>query len=92
MKFSLALFLVVFITLSPLCGQSFADSLSTFLNSFRTEKVYVSHDKPYYAPGETIWCSVRLVDGTTHQTCDASSFVTGTVVRVDGGFSNFAGL
>lgn len=75
MKFFLALFLAVFTTLSSLCGQSFADSLSTFLNSFRTEKVYVGHDKPYYAPGETIWCSVRLVDGTTHQVYDATPLV-----------------
>ena len=75
MKFYCFLLLTAFATLSPLQGQSFADSLSTFLNSYRTEKVYVSHDKPYYAPGETIWCSIRLVDGTTHQAYDATPLV-----------------
>lgn len=75
MKYYLSIFLALIAAQATLCGQGLADSLSAYLNAYRTEKVYVSHDKPYYAPGETIWCSIRLVDGTTHQAYEATPLV-----------------
>jgi len=51
------------------------DLLDDYLQNFHTEKVYVSHDKPSYAPGETIWCKVFMLDGTTHQPFAATPVV-----------------
>jgi hypothetical protein len=39
------------------------------------EKVYVSHDKPVYAPGETIWAKVFHVDGMHHLPFDAHPII-----------------
>jgi hypothetical protein len=51
------------------------DLLTNYLESFHTEKVYVSHDKPGYAPGETIWCKVFMLDGATHRAFAATPVV-----------------
>ncbi|MFK8164331.1 MAG: hypothetical protein AB8H12_17940 [Lewinella sp.] len=85
-------FFTIFLLLVILCpclfGQDAGEKLTDYVTNHRTEKVYVSHDKPYYAPGETIWCSLFLVDGSTH------GFYTGTPVvyvdwiRPDGAIAN----
>jgi hypothetical protein len=49
--------------------------LESYLESFHTEKVYISHDKPGYAPGETIWCKVFMLDGATHRAFAATPIV-----------------
>ncbi|MTB50277.1 hypothetical protein [Lewinella sp. W8] len=54
----------------PLNGQiTFItpDDIEEYISTYQAEKVYVAHDKPNYAPGETIWSKVYLVDGQLHQ-------------------------
>ncbi|MTB50276.1 hypothetical protein [Lewinella sp. W8] len=64
---------------SLLCQPSLdTTDLEAFLGAYQVEKIYVAHDKPSYAPGETIWCKVYLVDGQRHQ-----SFSGTPVVYVD---------
>jgi hypothetical protein len=45
--------------------------IESYLNTFRTqyapEKVYMQTDKPYYAPGESIWLKGYVVDAATLQ-------------------------
>jgi hypothetical protein len=68
--FVAVLFQVLFLTLSPLHGQIALiapEEIGEYLSTYQAEKVYVAHDKPNYAPGETIWAKVYLVDGQLHQ-------------------------
>lgn len=47
-------------------GQSIQEKVTRYFDRLQIEKVYAGHDKPYYVPGETIWCKIYLVDGRTH--------------------------
>ena len=67
-----------------LSAQDAGEKLTGYGATHRTEKLYVSHDKPYYAPGETIWCSLFLVDGATHQFYNATPIVYVDWIRPDG--------
>lgn len=69
------LFLLMILGANAQTVTSPAGSLTDYLSNCRTEKVYVIHDKPYYAPGETIWGKVHLVDGLTHQAYAATPVV-----------------
>lgn len=42
-----------------------ASYLSTFRAQYAPEKVYVQTDKPYYAPGQSIWLKGYVVDAAT---------------------------
>ncbi|MEM6771448.1 MAG: MG2 domain-containing protein, partial [Bacteroidota bacterium] len=71
--------------LSGTClAQSISDQLNSYALQFQTEKVYFAHDKPFYAPGETIWGKVYLVDGSTHQPYAATPVVYVDWVKPDG--------
>lgn len=59
-------------------GQTPVELLDQYLTNYHSEKLYVSHDKPYYIIGETIWCKVYLVDAVTHQ-----SYAAEPVVYID---------
>ncbi|WP_026464960.1 TonB-dependent receptor plug domain-containing protein [Adhaeribacter aquaticus] len=39
-------------------------NLETFRNQYSPEKVYLQLDKPYYAPGQSIWMKGYVVDAT----------------------------
>lgn len=56
-------------------AQSPATLLTEYTNSFHTEKIYISHNQPYYVTGETIWCKLYVVDGQKHQFLDAQPIV-----------------
>lgn len=45
--------------------QRLASYLNTFRARYAPEKVYVQFDKPYYAPGQTIWLKGYVVDAAT---------------------------
>ncbi|NML66082.1 hypothetical protein HHL22_12785 [Hymenobacter sp. RP-2-7] len=55
----------------PAQAQSPADSLARQLRRYQqqalTEQLYVHHDRPAYAAGETMWLKVYVVDGTQHR-------------------------
>ena len=52
-------------------AQAPADSLAPQLRRYDrqtlTEQLYVHHDRPAYAAGETMWLKVYAVDGTAHR-------------------------
>jgi len=61
---SFAVFLILH---TCLCAQAPAEVLTSYIESEHFEKVYVSLNKPYYLPDETIYGSIFLVDGHDHQ-------------------------
>ena len=54
----------------PTFSQSVLEKFEEYQNSHHLEKVYISHDKSFYTPGDTIWCMSFFVDGKTHQFFD----------------------
>ena len=56
---------------SILLGQTMAEKLEKYEAQYPIEKVYIAHDRAYYAPGDTIWCQAYLVGGRTHLNFDA---------------------
>ena len=56
-------------------AQNPATALERYQASHHLEKIYISHDKPQYSPGDTIWCQLFLRDGVTHQAFDAAPLV-----------------
>lgn len=49
--------------------------LEIFKDHFNQEKVYLHFDKPYYAPGETMWFSVYLVNAFSLKSQTPSNLV-----------------
>ncbi|MEM8525514.1 MAG: hypothetical protein AAGG68_12810 [Bacteroidota bacterium] len=56
-------------------GQKIVSDFENYHNAHHTEKIYISHDKDFYIPGDTIWGKVFLVDGRTHRAFDANPIV-----------------
>ena len=54
-------------------GQTILEKFESYQNSHHIEKVYISHDKTFYTPGDTIWCMAFFVDGKTHQIFENAS-------------------
>lgn len=72
---ALTLLLSTLLCTSVCAQETPVDLLESYLKGFHIEKVYVSHDKPVYAPGETIWCKVFMLDGATHRAFAATPIV-----------------
>nr|WP_299000581.1 TonB-dependent receptor plug domain-containing protein [uncultured Allomuricauda sp.] len=75
-------------TLISQTGGSSVRDISKGLRAYRTiwspEKIFINTDKVHYAPGETIWASVYLVDGITHKKSPNSNVVYLEVVDGNG--------
>lgn len=56
-------------------GQGIREKATRYFDHLSVEKVYAAHDKPYYVPGETIWCKLYLVDGRTHMPFSGTAVV-----------------
>ena len=56
-------------------GQSISDRLTTHQDAYHVEKIYISHNQPYYASGDTLYGKVFLVDGRSHQYFDGTPLV-----------------
>ena len=69
MKYMLSLLLMLAAFKSPAQQEltQLIDQLNVRQNTQPEFKVYVSHDKPAYVAGETIWLTAFLVDGTFHR-------------------------
>lgn len=74
MKNTVLLFFVLYTPFFTF-AQSLGERLSQYQDQYPLEKVYISHDRPYYAPGDTIWCQAYLVEGRSHLTFEKSSVV-----------------
>ena len=65
-------FLLLFMFPLVVASQTAGEQLKKYEAKFPLEKVYIAHDRPYYAPGDTIWCQAYLVEGRTHLSFDAA--------------------
>jgi len=72
-QFFLLLFLLT--TFSTLYSQSIDQRLQTHQEAYHLEKIYISHNQPYYAPGDTLYGKVFLVDGRIHQYFEGTPLV-----------------
>ena len=72
-----------------------------FFISTQNEKVLLIPDGTYTERSQKVLAKTPMgrfgdiseLNGTVHYLCsDASSFVTGTIIPVDGGFSSFSGV
>lgn len=60
---------------SNLFSQSIGDRLETHQDAYHLEKIYISHNQPYYAPGDTLYGKIFLVNGRNHQYFDGTPLV-----------------
>ncbi len=61
MKQLIAAFFVFFLSISFAGAQNFDQNLQTYANNFTEERIYLHYDKSTYAPGETIWFKVYMM-------------------------------
>jgi len=66
-------FLLTFCT--TLFSQSINKRLQTHQEAYHLEKIYISHNQPYYSPGDTLYGKIFLVDGRSHQYFDGTPLV-----------------
>ncbi|MEO8823576.1 MAG: hypothetical protein ABI366_08370 [Ginsengibacter sp.] len=61
MKQLFAAIFVFFISLSCATAQNFEKNLETYANNFTAERIYLHYDKSSYAPGETVWFKLYMM-------------------------------
>ena len=66
-------FLVLFS--QSLFGQSIEEKLTAHQAAYHLEKIYISHNQPYYSPGDTLYGKLFLVNGRSHQYFEGSPIV-----------------
>ena len=49
-----------------LFSQSIDERLQTHQAAYHLEKIYISHNQPYYASGDTLYGKVFVVNGRNH--------------------------
>ncbi|MEM1121148.1 MAG: hypothetical protein AAGJ18_11920, partial [Bacteroidota bacterium] len=69
-------------------SQSIGEKLERHQSAYPLEKIYVSHNQPHYASGDTLFGKIFLVNGRTHQYFEGTPIVyvdwmdsEGTVLR-----------
>ena len=58
-----------------LYSQSIDERLQTHQEAYPLEKIYISHNQPYYASGDTLYGKVFVVNGRNHQYFDGTPIV-----------------
>jgi hypothetical protein len=61
MKQLIAAVFVFFLSISLAGAQNFEKNLQKYANNFTEERIYLHYDKSSYAPGETIWFKVYMM-------------------------------
>ncbi len=61
MKQLIAAVFVSLLSISFARAQNFEKNLETYANNFTEERIYLHYDKPAYAPGETVWFKVYMM-------------------------------
>ena len=61
MKQLFAAVLIFFLSLSFVSAQNFQKNLETYANNFTSERIYLHYDKSSYAPGETVWFKLYMM-------------------------------
>ena len=57
----------------PFFAQNILTQFEEYQNSHHLEKIYIHHSKPFYTPGDTVWCELYFLDGRTHQFFEEAS-------------------
>ena len=65
MKSSLTYLFLLFVT--TLFSQTIDQKLQAHQEAYPLEKIYISHNQPFYAAGDTLYGTLFLVNGRTHQ-------------------------
>lgn len=73
--FFVKILIVSFLGTPYLFSQSIGERLQTHQEAYPLEKVYVSHNQPYYASGDTLYGKVFVVNGRNHQYFDGTPIV-----------------
>lgn len=69
------LFILCLFSALSLCSQSIGERLQTHQEAYPLEKIYISHNQPYYASGDTLYGKVFVVNGRNHQYFDGTPIV-----------------
>ena len=69
------LFILCLFCTQFLLSQSIDERLQTHQAAYHLEKIYISHNQPYYASGDTLYGKIFLVDGRNHQYFDGTPIV-----------------
>lgn len=56
-------------------SQSITEKLENHQSAYPIEKIYISHNQPYYASGDTLYGKIFLVNGRSHQYFDGAPIV-----------------
>lgn len=80
------LFIPLFLFSHSILCQTIADRLENHQSVYPIEKVYISHNQPYYASGDTLYGKIFLVNGRNHQYFDGAPIVYVDWINEDGEF------
>ncbi len=69
------LLIALFFSCQIVVGQSIKERLAQHQSAYPIEKIYISHNQPYYAAGDTLYGKIFLVDGRNHQYFDGTPIV-----------------
>lgn len=69
------LFVLCLFSTQILLSQSIDERLQTHQAAYHLEKIYISHNQPYYASGDTLYGKVFVVNGRNHQYFDGTPLV-----------------
>lgn len=61
-------FIISLLTLVPVTAQNDMVAIAQ-------ERIYIQTDKPYYAPGDTVWLRAHLIEAETNELANRSRFV-----------------
>ena len=79
------LLLMLFFSLTAL-SQSITEKLEKHQSAYPIEKIYISHNQPYYASGDTLYGKIFLVNGRSHQYFEGTPIVYVDWINEDGDF------
>lgn len=66
---------LLFLFSQTILCQSIEKRLEQHQSAYPIEKIYISHNQPYYASGDTLYGKIFLVDGRSHQYFDGTPIV-----------------
>jgi len=69
------LLICLFFLSQAVLGQSISERLTDHQSAYPIEKIYISHNQPYYASGDTLYGKIFLVNGRNHQYFDGTPIV-----------------
>ena len=69
------LFIYLLCLSQPVLSQSIIERLENHQTAYPIEKIYISHNQPYYASGDTLYSKIFLVNGRNHQYFDGTPIV-----------------